>query len=276
MRALLVAFAVAGTGAATLGWGVIRSVDAASVDSPLLEPAPAMATPLAETSPSQEDPPYDGHYQFVRVRFDEPRSFSNFGRGFGREPFWAHDWPRADVNFLTILDELTNVSPTPGEGKVLRFDDPEIFRFPVAYLVEVGYWAPSQAEIDALGQYLRKGGFLIVDDFRGPQIRQMQAIIDAALGLRIQEVPVDHPIFDSFFRIEDPYRLAPPTFQQYTPEYLGVFENNDPNGRLLAMLNYNNDIAEYWETSGRGWYLIDLENEAFKFGVNYVVYSMTH
>ncbi len=274
MRLALLGVAMAGVGAAALGWGALRAVEAPGSSAP----TDALGRPVPEReAPLQEDPPYDGHYQFVRVRFDERQSFSSFGRGFGREPDWAHDWPRAERNFLTILDELTTVSPTPGEGKILRFDDPEIFRYPVAYVVEVGSWAPSRSEVEALGQYLRKGGFLIVDDFRGAQIRQLQAIFNAAIpGLRIQEVPVDHPIFDSFFRIEDPYRLAPPTFPQFTPEYLGVFEDNDPSGRLLAMLNYNNDIAEYWETSGRGWYLVDLENEAFKFGVNYVVYSMTH
>ena len=40
--------------------------------------------------------------------------------------------------------------------------------------------------------------------------------------------------------------------------------------------NYNNDIAEYWEFSDYGYYPIDLSNEAYKFGVNYVMYALTH
>jgi hypothetical protein len=58
--------------------------------------------------------------------------------------------------------------------------------------------------------------------------------------------------------------------------YLGLFEDNDPTKRLMAILNYNNDIGDYWEWSDMGYYPIDLSNEAYKFGVNYLVYAMTH
>ena len=44
----------------------------------------------------------------------------------------------------------------------------------------------------------------------------------------------------------------------------------------MAIRNYNGDIAEYWEYADYGYTQIDINNEAFKFGVNYVVYAMTH
>lgn len=235
-------------------------------------------SPSASSS-AQEEAQYDGSYNFVRVQFDAGgggslRGFGGGGRG--REPDWAHDWPRADRHFLEILNELTFVAPTPGIGKVLRMDDPEIFRFPVSYLVEIGSWRPSQVELTALGDYLNKGGFLILDDFRDGQFYNFQEIMARAMpGSLIMEVPIDHAIFDSFFRIEDPYALAPP-YGRSPPIYYGIFEDNDPYGRLMGIFNYNQDHGEYWETSGQGWYLIDIENEAFKFGVNYVIYSMTH
>ena len=55
-----------------------------------------------------------------------------------------------------------------------------------------------------------------------------------------------------------------------------MFANNDRNGRLLAVVNYNNDIGDFWEFSDRGWLPVQATNEAYKLGVNYVVYSMTH
>jgi hypothetical protein len=58
--------------------------------------------------------------------------------------------------------------------------------------------------------------------------------------------------------------------------YLGLHEKNDPERRLMVIANYNNDIGEYWEFSDVGWYPIDLSNEAYKLGVNYVIYAMTH
>jgi hypothetical protein len=60
------------------------------------------------------------------------------------------------------------------------------------------------------------------------------------------------------------------------PSYFGVFEDNDPGKRMLAIVNYNNDIAEYWEWSDTGWFPLDITNEAYKLGVNYIVYPLTH
>jgi len=45
---------------------------------------------------------------------------------------------------------------------------------------------------------------------------------------------------------------------------------------LLAIVNFNNDIGESWEWSDMGYIPIELTNEAYKLGVNYIVYSMTH
>ena len=93
-------------------------------------------------------------------------------------------------------------------------------------------------------------------------------------GVRFLELPVSHPIFHSFFDI------GSLQFQQFydrgQPYFYGVFEDNDPDKRLMAIVNYNNDVSEYWEWSDTGWEPIDLTNEAFKFGVNYVIYGMTH
>jgi len=40
--------------------------------------------------------------------------------------------------------------------------------------------------------------------------------------------------------------------------------------------NFNNDIGDYWEWSDQGWYPLDLSNEGYKLGVNYIIYAMTH
>lgn len=223
--------------------------------------------------------PYDGLYHFVRVQYD---SRGGRGGGFFRRrgggALWAHDYPRAERNFLAILDETTSVPAQTGGSNVLRLDDPELFRYPIAYIVEVGYWDPSDAEVAALGEYLRKGGFLIVDDTRnetGIEYQNFAFHMKRALpGLSLVPLARDHEIFDSFFRI-DPLLVIPP----YGPrdvQYYAIFEDNDPTKRLMVLFNFNNDIAEYWEFSDRGYYPIDLSNEAYKLGVNYVVYGLTH
>ena len=226
---------------------------------------------------------YDGRFAFVRLRYGAHQGntggdllIGRFGRG-GREPMWSHDAPRAEYNFLRILEEVTSVWTSPDSRLILSVDDPDLFRHPIAYIVEPGYWFPTESEVLALRTWLLKGGFLIVDDFRGRHRinfeAQMSRVMPAAEFMVLQG---QEEIFDSFFHIEDPYTLIPPYDQDLAPVYLGMFEENDPSGRLMVIANYNNDIAEYWEFSDYGYYPIDLSNEAYKFGVNYVMYALTH
>ena len=60
------------------------------------------------------------------------------------------------------------------------------------------------------------------------------------------------------------------------PSYYGIFEDNDPSKRLMVVANYDNDVPEYWEWSGQGLFPFDASNEAYKLGVNYVLYGLTH
>lgn len=234
----------------------------------------AAGTPLQNLD--DYNAPYDGRYHFVRIRY-EPRGGRGFGFGRrGREPAWVHDYPRAERNFLKILDETTFVGPLTEGSNILTLDDPTIFQYPIAYIVEVGEWEPTEEEVAGLSEYLEKGGFLIVDDFREEWAlanfaSQMARVLP---GAELVELDQTHEIFDSFFRI-DPAAVVPPYGALY-PTFYGIHEDNDPGKRLLAIVNYDNDIAEYWEFSDYGYYPIDLSNEAYKLGVNYIVYAMTH
>jgi hypothetical protein len=82
-------------------------------------------------------------------------------------------------------------------------------------------------------------------------------------------------VFHSFFEIPQPETLVQP-YGQFAPTYWGLFEKNDPAGRLMVIANVDNDISEYWEFSDSGFAPVDLTNEAYKFGVNYVIYGLTH
>jgi len=242
------------------------------------ESAPAPVFAADPSSSVQDFPgvPYDGTYTFVRIRFNT-RGNRGFRRGFGRGggPGWAHDYPYADDNFIKILDEVTLLGPNTEGTNVLDASDPELHRYPIAYVSEPGEWAPTQAEADNLAAYLRKGGFLILDDFRSDyEWSNVEAIFNVLLpGHRFRVLDVEEPIFSSFFEIET-LELPPPTFQQYEPLFLGLHEDDDPEGRLMVIANFNNDIGDYWEYSDLGYVPIDLSNEAYKFGVNYVIYAM--
>jgi hypothetical protein len=87
-----------------------------------------------------------------------------------------------------------------------------------------------------------------------------------------------HPIFDSFFRVQKIDFPHPPQHHLYgfTATYFGIFEDNDPTKRLMAIANYNTNLAEYWQWASTGFFPMDPTNEAFKLGVNYMMYGLTH
>jgi hypothetical protein len=211
---------------------------------------------------------YDGRFVFTRLRYGPTDLRQMF-----REPPWAHDFPRADFNFTKIMSELTFVRTAMDRGNVRMLDDPGLAMFPVAYMSEPGFWTMNDQEADGLRAYLQKGGFIIFDDFREDHrdnlVRQMRRVLPDA-----RWVPLDasHPIFHSFFEIDS---LEVEGYYGPT-EWTGIFEDNDPRRRLVAVANYNHDLGELWEFSDTGYVPVDLSNEAYKFGVNYMIYAMTH
>jgi len=215
---------------------------------------------------------YSGDFTFVRLmyRTDAFRAYRN--------PGWAHDYPIAERNFSKILDELTTMSPFLEGSNVLAMDDPELFKYPVAYLSEPGYWDLGDEEADNLRNYLLKGGFLIIDDMNGPgQFRNMAWQLNKMFpDYRLHELDASHPVFDSFFRMEEENIRIPPPYGGGVASYWGVFEDDDPDGRLMIIVNHDNDIGDYMEWSDQGFIPIALSNEAYKLGVNYVLYALTH
>lgn len=212
---------------------------------------------------------YDGRFAFVRLRYGPPGQMR-----FRREPPWAHDFPRADFHFLKILSEITLTQTFIDQGNIRTLDDPELTMFPIAYMSEPGFWTMDQAEVDGLRNYLQKGGFLIFDDFREDHLYNLFAQMKRAMPDAVwHRMDVAHPIFHSFFEIKS-LEAMPGYYGD--PEFYGIFEDNDPRKRLMAIANYNHDLGEHWEFSDTGYLPVDLSNEAYKFGVNYVVYGLTH
>ena len=214
--------------------------------------------------------PYDGRFTFVRIKFEV--GLQGFrGR---RDLKWDHDYPRAERHFTKILEELTTVQPRVDASNIFALDDPDLFKFPIAYLSEPGFWQPTDREVAGARAYLQKGGLMILDDFVGNQIFNLENQLRRILpGARMIALTKEHPIFDAFYRIES-LDYVHPMFGQPSI-FFGVFEDNDPAKRMLMIVNYNNDIGEYWEWSDTGLFAIDLSNDAYKIGVNYLVYALT-
>ena len=224
-------------------------------------------------TPQEGNVPYNGDFTFTRVRFG-PGMLRGFGGGGNAG--WAHDYPAADRNMEVILDELTSMNPNTHGSNVLDLEDPEIFQHPVLYLSEPGYWGITGQGARNLREHLLKGGFIIFDDFDGyGHWENWEAQIRRALPeYRPIQIDQTHPIFDSFFWVENIY--VPHPMVAVSPTYFGIFEDNDPSKRMMALVGYNSDLAEYWEWSAQGYFPVDPTNDAYRLGVNYIIYGVTH
>ena len=187
--------------------------------------------------------PYDGRFTIVRLRYPH-------------YPGWSYDYPDMERNFMLILKDLTSVDARRDGSNILRMDDPELMKYPIAYLSEPGYWYPTDGEAEGLRTYLAKGGFLIVDDFHfDNEWRVFEAAIRKVLpGARIERLTTAHPIFNTLFSIESlevpyPGRLGE---RGLTGEFYGIHEGNDPTKRLSVVIDYNMDLGDYMEHSARG------------------------
>lgn len=210
---------------------------------------------------------YDGRFVFVRL------AYPDYGR---RTPPWSHDYPAGEMHFMQILANITSVPSHVGESSIMTPGDPELFKFPVAYLCEPGFWVMTDPEVVSLRSYLQKGGFIIFDDFRGRDWYQLDLQMSRVFPeLRWIDLDTTHPIFHSFFEINS-LDIIPQYYDAGRPYFRALFEENDPRKRMLAIANYNTDLSEYWEWSNTSFKPIDENNEAYKLGVNEFIYAITH
>jgi uncharacterized protein DUF4159 len=222
--------------------------------------------------------PYDGRFTFVRVKY-ETAPGGYWWRGL---PSWAHGYPLAEQNLMKIMKEISFLDAHDEEINTLTLDDPELFKYPVAYIIEVSWWTMTDREAEALRTYMMKGGFVIVDDFKrpgdfgSPGWEPFEANMKRVLpDVQFFDMHAKHPLFHAFFEIND-LDIVPQAYNAGRPIFRGVYEDNDPSKRLLMIVNYNTDISQFWEWSGTGLRPIDQTNEAYKLGVNYLIYGLTH
>ncbi len=222
-----------------------------------------VASPERDQIIRADDPTY---FQFARVRFTENGRF--FWGG------WAHDYPRAEQNFLKILAEVTGIRTTPQSYVVVDLDDPRIMDYPLLYFSEPGTWGITAKEAENLREYFLRGGFAIFDDFDGPaQWFFFEAAMKKVFPERqMKRLTVDHSIFQCFYEIETLDMIAPRDYG-LPAEFYGMF---DETGDLQAIINFNNDIGDYWEWSDQSFFPVSLSNEAYKLGINYGISALTH
>lgn len=197
--------------------------------------------------------------------------------------FWSVDYPAAEENFMDGLRKWTalDVSKSPVALSLL---DTDFFRYPFAYIVEVGYMSLSQVEADSLSEWLLRGGFLMVDDFHGPFewqnfVDQMKMVFPER---QIVDIPIEHPIFHCYYDFDKLVQipglgswLRGRTHEKggINQRCMGIF---DDQKRLLVLVIRNMDMGDAWEHTYDPRYPTEYTVEAYKLGINFIIYALTH
>jgi len=242
---------------------------------------------------SSEDSALDAKHEFAwsRLRYTAATG-SNFGGygfgygyGYGGRGAWSRDYPKADIVFLAALRRLTRVDARSYQ-QVVDLDSDNIFNFPFVYAVQVQTWTFTDAQAKRLREYLLKGGFLMVDDFHGTAdwenfLTGMRAALPAE-SYPITDLTDDdeifHVLYDIGHRIQVPgeqYVQTGRTYEKdgYVPKWRAI---RDSQGRVIVAICHNMHLGDAWEWSDDSEYPELFASMAFRVGIDYVMYSMTH
>jgi uncharacterized protein DUF4159 len=230
---------------------------------------------------------FDGGFQFCRLVVRESAS----GDGAG----WDVDYPRADINLSVRLSELTRapVSMTDAEPKPLlvNLGDPaSLAHCPFVMMTEPGraYFTPEEAVV--LRAYLQRGGFLWADDYWGQYAwdffeQQLRQVLPSA-SYPIVDLPRDHPIFH---QVLDASRVpqipgigywdgGDRTWERSPREAVPhIRAINDERGRVMVLLTHDTDFGDAYEREAENpQYFMKFSVPGYAFGINVIVYAMTH
>ena len=217
-------------------------------------------------------------FHFARLMYTNS-PYSRRGRG---RSAWTTDYPDAEYHLMTGVDRMTNidlelVDYNGGGGRVINLQDDQIFDYPWLYAAEVGQWLLTDVEVAQLREYLDRGGFLMVDDFWGAYewqifVESMERVFPDRPIVEIDENdPVMHIVFEVDKSTQIPGANGVPPGN--IPHWRGIY---DDEGRLIVAINFNMDMGDAWEHARDSFYPAAMTAMAYRFAVNYIVYSMTH
>lgn len=214
-------------------------------------------------------------FSFARLQYNS--------NGYAEWPRWSADYPEAEIHFSSGLARLTLVNVSD-DYVLLQMDEEAIFDFPWLYVVEVGFMQLTTAEAAGLREYLLRGGFLMVDDFHGEwewanfESEMVKIFPNRPIVTLSDHNETFHVLYDLSKRSQIPGIRALRQNRTWEkggrfPRWRGVL---DDNGRVMVAINFNQDIGDAWEHSDEPEYPQPLAAEAYRLGINYVIYAMTH
>jgi hypothetical protein len=211
--------------------------------------------------------------------------FGGFG-GYGRYATWQRDYPKADRQFLIALNRLTRIEGRSTE-QVVSIDSDDIYNYPFMYAVQVQTWTFTDDEAKRMREYLLKGGFLMVDDFHGTDdwegfMEGMRQVFPDAQRWPVVDLTDKDEIFHVLYDMDDRFQVpgeqyvrSGRTYEKdgYVAKWRAI---RDDNGRVMVAVCHNMHLGDAWEWADDPEYPEQFASMAFRVGLNYVMYSMTH
>ncbi|MGA7234114.1 MAG: DUF4159 domain-containing protein [Bryobacteraceae bacterium] len=199
---------------------------------------------------------------------------------------WTQDYPRADRHFAQALRRLTRLSVRSVEQPSNPDDLNDFYNWPWMNAGEMGDWKLTPAQAATIREYLLRGGFLMLDDFWGPEEYER---FDESMKLIFPDRPVveidsKDAIFHTVYDLDDRVQILGDWCIHFSMQcqqravgtqahWLGVY---DDKNRVMVAISFNSDIGDAWEWADGPQYPEKMAGLAIRIGVNYVVYSMTH
>ncbi len=220
-------------------------------------------------------------FHFARLVYSNAAGSRGGGWG-GRGRAWETDYADAEYHLMQGIERLTRVDgQTVGYygdgGRLITLTDDRVFDYPWLYAVEVGQWYLNDSEAALLREYLDRGGFLMVDDFWGGY--EWAIFIESMLRVfpdrPIIELGEDHPLLHVLYDLDQRTQIPGRSGNRpgTVPHWRGIFDDDD---RLMVAINFNMDMGDAWEHADDPWYPEPFTALAYRFAINYLIYSMTH
>lgn len=204
-------------------------------------------------------------------------------RGFGNS--WTVDYPRGDRLFAKLLRRLTTANVRSVEQPVSLDDGDDVYNWPFLVVGAPGSWDLSDEQAAKLRDYLLRGGFLVCDSYFGTsEWANFEIGIKKVFPERpIIELPNDHPIFHVLYDLDQKKQLVnyrnlmgrglPYRDDGVDPHWRAIL---DDEGRVMVMMNFNNDMGDSWQWADYPEYPQESSNLGIRLGVNYALYAMSH
>jgi hypothetical protein len=250
---------------------------------PALEPA---AYQYGDQSYSTFEQSHDkAEFSWSRLRYTTARyggSGGGYGFGYGYGS-WSRDYPKADRQFLIALKRLTRINGRSTE-QVVDLDSDDIDNYPWVYAVQVQTWTFTEPEAKRLREFLLKGGFLMVDDFHGTAdwesfLRGMRMVFP---DRPIEDLENKDEIFHVLYDLDDRFQVPGEQFintgrtyekDGYVAKWRGI---RDDKGRIVVAICHNMHLGDAWEWADSPEYPEKFASMAFRIGLDYIIYGMTH